>query len=169
MKRTLWVIGMLALLAGDAARAQTAAAPPPAKPQLEVESVLVEPKEPTATTLCRLKVTIKNSGDKPASMLRFKVQVSGQTLPVYGNQMFMQKLAPGASTEVKLYNFWVSETGRPAPADGKLAVEVALTEAQWMKIGLEDGVETWEPIAPVPDLPAAKSLTLPLKAAAPRP
>ncbi len=142
------------------ARAQ---APPPTA-GLAIEEVVIEPAAPTATTLCRLRVKLSNDGDKPASMLRFKVTVAGHELPVYRNQMFLQPLAAGKVTELKLYNFWVSETGRPAPADGKLTVEVTLAEAQWMKVGPDAaGVETWEPVAPVTGLPLAKSVTVALK------
>lgn len=149
-----------ALLASFAA-AQT---PAPAASPLAVEEIVIEPAAPTATTLCRLRLKLRNTGEQPASMLRFKVAVAGRELPVYRNQMFLQPLAAGKITELKLYNFWASETGRPAPADGKMTVEVTLAEARWMKVGPDAaGVETWEPLAPVPGLPLVKSVTVVLK------
>ncbi len=141
-----------------------AQAPPPPVSALAIEEIVLEPAAPTATTLCRLRLKLRNAGDKPASMLRFKVTAAGHELPVYRNQMFLQALAPGQVTELKLYNFWASETGRPAPADGKMTVEVTLAEARWMKVGPDAaGVETWEPLEAVPGLPLAKSLTVALK------
>jgi hypothetical protein len=156
---------LAALLAASLwASLATAQTPAPAPPPLAIEEVVIEPAAPTATTLCRLRVKLKNAGSEPASMLRFKVTVAGHELPVYRNQMFLQPLAPGQVSELKLYNFWASETGRPAPADGKMAVEVTLTEAKWMKVGPDaSGVETWEPLGPVPGLPLAKSVTVALK------
>lgn len=142
----------------------------PAPPPLTLAAVEVEPAAPTADTLCRLRVKIANAGDKPASSLAFQVSVAGHTLPVYANQLFMQALPPGETTEVRLYNFWVSETGRPAPAGDKLQVEVTLTEARWLKISTdEEGVEVWQPLEAVPGLPVSSSVTLPLKGAKPAP
>lgn len=155
--------------AGLAARAAEEKPAAPASP-LAIEAIEIEPKEPGADTLCRLRVKVRNDGPRHASSLAFAVTVGGHPLSVYRNQLFMYALAPGASTEVRLYNFWTTETGRPAPADGKLAVEVALTEARWLKIGTDaEGVEVWEPLEPVPGLPVRKSLTLALKGAAPAP
>lgn len=136
------------------------AAPSP----LVLEAVEITPPEPGVDTLCRLMVKIRNGGGQPASSLHFAVSVAGQELPVYDNQVFMQPLPPEETTEVSLYNFWTTETGRAAPADGKLAVEVTLEEARWLKVERdEEGVEVWQPLEPVPGLPLSRSVTLNLR------
>jgi hypothetical protein len=155
----------LVLALGAGAAAPPPAAPPPASP-LALEALDVQPATPAVDTLCHLTVKVRNNGSQPAASLRFAVSVAGHPLPVYDNQIFMQPLPPGATTEVKLYNFWTTETGRPAPADGKLAVAVSLEEARWLKVEKDaDGVEVWQPLDPVPGLPVAKTVTLPLSPA----
>jgi len=132
---------------------------------LTLEAVQVDPAHPGPDTLCKLKVTIRNSGDKIASQLAFTVTVGGHELPVYGNQLFMVPLRPGESTDIDLYNFWSTETSRPAPAGNELDVRVELREAEWMKIEVvdEDGdeVEVWDPLGPVDGLPTSTVITLP--------
>lgn len=154
---------LLPLLLALSLAAEEAPKPVPAT-GVSIHEIVLEPSAPTATTLCRLKVKLGNTHEQPVSMLRFAVKVSGQDLTVYGNQVFLQAIPAGGNTELKLYNFWVSETGRAAPADGKLTVEVTLLEAQKMKIGPDaEGVETWEPIGAVTGLPISKSISVPLK------
>lgn len=132
-------------------------------PQITVEAISVEPSSPAVDTLCRLEVTVKNHGSEIASQLDFKVKINGQALPVYRNQLFMFPLEPGKSSDIKLYNFWSTETSRPAPEDGKLTVEVALVAAQWTKVSMEDDVEVWQPLGAVGGLPHAASVTLEMK------
>lgn len=145
-----------------------AADPPASKPpQVTVEAVTVEPASPAAETLCRLKVTLKNAGKDYASGLELTVRLNGRELPAYKNRIFYDPLPPGATKEVKLFNFWSSEAGRPAPADGKLTVEVSLVSASWMSREVKEGAEVWAPLAAVPGLPASKSTVLRL-AKAPR-
>lgn len=130
---------------------------------LSLEAVEVEPAAPAADTLCRLSVKLRNAGTGTATALGFSVRLGGQELAVYGNQLFMQAVPPGATTEVQLYNFWTTETGRSAPADGKLRVEVRLLEATWVTIEKdEEGTEVWTLGDPVPDLPVAREITVPL-------
>ncbi len=135
--------------------------------QLTVESVDVDPSAPGAKTLCRLSVVIKNTSEKPASALGFQVRLNGQALPVYDDQLFYQLLPAGQSSEVALFNFWVSETGRPAPATGKLVVEVELVEAQWFDVTTKttEGVEeeVWDPVGKVTELPSKQTRTLDIK------
>ncbi len=69
----------------------------------------------------------------------------------------------GESAEIKLYNFWSTETSRPMPSNGKLEVEVTLAAAQWTKVSMEDEVEVWEPLGEIAGLPQAKSITLEMK------
>ncbi len=61
--------------------------------------------------------------------------VSGQRLAPYLNHVFLIALEPGKETEVPLYNFWTSESGRPFPKDGRLVVDVRLTGASWSAKG----------------------------------
>jgi hypothetical protein len=159
------------LLAAAPAWAQDPAPEPTPKPLLALDAVTVrgpvEGEAPGADTLARLSVTIANRGDRIASALAFTVEVAGQELPVYVKQVFLKPVPPGEHVELALYNFWTSETGRPAPADGKLKVEVTLREAQWMKRSVEkDGegdVEVWTPLGPVEGLPVSASTVVTLK------
>jgi len=140
-----------------------------AAPTLAVTAIEVEPEQPSAETLCRLTVRVENRGDTPVTALRFEVKVGEVSLPVYRNQLFMENVVPAGTTEVRLYNFWVSETGRPAPKDGKLTVEVTLVEARRVSITTdEEGVETWDLLEPVAGLPAVGKITLPLTGGAPK-
>ena len=86
---------------------------------------------------------------------------------MYEKQLFLQVIDAGESEEVALFNFWTSETGRPAPADGKLDVLGRLREARWVEVSEveEDGemVEVWTPLGDVPGLPQTVSMTLNLK------
>lgn len=140
---------------------------------LALEEVIVrgpvEGKAPGADTLVRLSVRIANRGEQIASALAFTVEVAEQELPVYTNQVFLKPIPPGETVELALYNFWTGETGRPAPADGKLAVEVALREAKWMNRSVEEGaegeppVEVWTPTGTVENLPVTASTVVTLK------
>jgi hypothetical protein len=69
--------------------------------------------------------------------------------------------------ELALYNFWTGETGRPAPADGKLSVEVSLREAKWMERSVEQAegeppVDVWTPTGMVEGLPVTASTVVTL-------
>ena len=130
-------------------------------PLLDLEAIVVEPSDPGPDTLCTLKIKIRNRGTETASQFGFTVTLNGQDLAVYGNQLFMYPVEPGQSLEFHLYNFWTTETSRPTPpADGKLRVEIAIKESQWMKIEMEEEVEVWTPLGPVADLPVRNELTV---------
>jgi hypothetical protein len=129
-------------------------------PQVVLEGIVVDPATPAADTLCKLRVLIRNAGDRIASQFGFTVTVNDVELPVYVNQLFMYPAPPGETTEIPLYNFWSTETSRPAPEDGKLRVEVVLREAEWMKIEMEDDVEVWTPLGAVEGLPSTRTVTL---------
>jgi hypothetical protein len=135
-------------------------------PGLTLEAVKVDPASPGPDTLCRLSVTVKNAGAKTASALGFRVKVDGKELAVYGNELFFRPVPPGnpagGTIEIKLHNFWSSETGRPFPAGGRMTVEVTLTEARWMDVKTENGAEVWTPVGAVEGLPVSKSVTLTL-------
>lgn len=145
------------------------AAPSPAQeeaaseaPLLAIKAVHVEPAAPAADTLCRLRVEIENKGDKIASQLGFTVTVNGRKLPVYETHLFMFPLPPGETSELPLYNFWSSETSRPAPKNGKLEIEVTLRESRWMDITTEGETETWTPLGDVTALPVSNAITVPM-------
>ena len=131
-----------------------------ATPLLTVEKISVEPASPGPDTLCKLRVTLRNAGKEIASQLDFRVSINGQELPVYRNQLFMFPIEPDQTAEIKLYNFWSTETSRSMPKDGKLNIEVSLVGAQWMKIETEEEVEVWKPLGPVDHLPVVGNLTL---------
>lgn len=131
-------------------------------PGLTLEAVKVDPASPGPDKLCKLSVTIKNAGAKTASALGFRVKVDGKELMVYNTELFFRPLPAGSTTEVKLHNFWSSETGRPFPTNGRMTVEVTLTEARWMDVKTENGAEVWTPAGAVEGLPVTKSVTLTL-------
>jgi hypothetical protein len=132
-------------------------------PAVAVKAIAVDPSDPGADTLCRLTVTLDNHGERTASLFGFRVTVGGVELPVYERELFAFPVPAGESAELPLFNFWSTETGRPAPAGGKLEVEVTLLEAQWVEIETEDEAEVWTPVGPVPGLPSTESLTLEMK------
>jgi hypothetical protein len=143
--------------------APAAAPPPPARSPLAVEEVAIDPAAPGPATLCKLRVKVSNGGAQIASRLAFTVALDGQALPVYANQLYLLHVPPGQVAEVPLYNFWTTESGRPAAPDGKLTVMVTLAEASWVEVEDEDGVEVSRPLGAVPGLPVSKSLTVTLK------
>ncbi len=152
-----------ALPAGAQDKPATEKAPEPAaKSPLALEGLSVEPSKPGTETLCHLTVKIANHGEKIATAFAFTVAVAGHELPVYRNQVFVKPVPAGQTVELALYNFWTSETGRPAPTDGKLPVKVTLREARWTEKSEEKGVEVWKLQEPVPGLPVEASVTVPL-------
>jgi hypothetical protein len=168
-RRPAAILAALSLLLGTAAGAgaQGAAEAPAPASQLTLEALEVEPAQPGPDTLCRLRVRVRNAGERDASALGFDVRIDGVDLPVYRNQLFMQQIPAGATETVALYNFWTTESSRPTlPADGKLRVEVALREAQWFSIADEEGVEVWRPLEPVAGLPVRSERSLDVAPAA---
>jgi hypothetical protein len=148
---------MMAALAAQllAASARADDTSKPASSPLTINAVTVTPSAPSADTLCELRVEVANQGDRIASQLAFVVKINGQELPVYGNQLFMQRIDPGKSSTVRLYNFWTTETTRSSPKDGKYRIEVTLREAKWYEITTKEGVEDWRPLTAVAGLPVA--------------
>jgi hypothetical protein len=147
---------LLSLLLGAAA-ALPAEAP---KPSLTLEAVKVEPASPRPDTLCHLTVMLRNAGAQPASSLEFVVKVNGQELAAYKKRLYLAPVEPGATRDLHLYNFWSTETGRPAPPNGKLDVEVTLAHASWVQKTARDGAEVWTPVGEVPGLPVSRKVTL---------
>ncbi len=140
----------LALLATS----PTAAQPPVVPAPVQLGEILLEPSQPGTDTLCKLRVSVKNGSARMVSSLRFEVRLNGQPLTVYRNQAFLEKLAPGAEQTVQLYNFWTTETGRPAPADGRLTVEIRLVSARHLSHSKDaQGNDVWQLEEAVAGLP----------------
>lgn len=131
-----------------------------AKPALTLEAVKVEPATPRVDTLCHLTITLRNTGAQTASGLEFVVKVNGKALSAYDKRLYLTPVEPGATRELRLFNFWSTETGRPAPADGRLDVEVTLAHAAWALKTSRDGAEVWTPAGEVPGLPVSRNVTL---------
>lgn len=166
------LVSLLPPAPAGAAQDEPAAGEPAAeaaKPLLTLESVEVRPPVAGRTlgpeTLARLTVKLANRGEKIASNLVFDVTVAGHELPVYRNQVFLKAVPAGETVELPLYNFWTSETGRAAPADGKLEVAVTLREARWVERTEEEGVQVWTPVGEVAGLPSSASTVVELKPA----
>lgn len=161
------LLALLVSVAGLAAQEAKPSAPP-----LALEAVQVDPASPGPDTLCRLSVRLRNAGTRTASAFAFRVRVDGKNLPIYEKELFLRPVPPstaGASTDIRLHNFWSSETGRPFPTGGRMNVEVTLLEARWMDVKTQDGAEVWTPVGPVEGLPVSKTVTLTLgKARLPR-
>lgn len=174
--RTLVFLGLCIALLSGPAWSQESPEPQSEDATLEMIELVVQPTQPGPDTLCTLTVRLRNGGVRPVSALAFEVQIDGRPLPVYEKQVFMTLVPPTAdgdaesseeSTEVRydlrLFNFWTSDSQRPAPAGGKLDVRVRLVEAQWVDVRVEeDGTEVWNLDGPVPGLPLETALTVPL-------
>ena len=159
----LSAVFVLALGSALAASAQEAK-----KQALVLESVKVEPASPGADTLCRLSVTLRNTGDRQASAMEFAVKVNGREVRAYKNRLFLEPIPPGATREIRLLNFWSNESGRPLPVDGKLAVEVTLARASWMGREAKGGADVWTPLGLTDGLPFTHSLSLTMAGKPPR-
>ncbi len=127
---------------------------------LTIAAIIVEPPSPGPDTLCKLRVRIDNRGSQTASRFGFEVGIGGRTLPIYQDQLILRTVAAGTEAEIELHRFWSSETARPFPQDGKLIVEVTLTEASWVGVEEKDGVETRTPVGKVEGLPVSRVVTL---------
>ena len=155
------ILGALGLALAVTSMAQEAEKPAP--PKVTLAGVTVTPENPGPDTLCKLSVKLRNDGEKTASLFAFAVEINGQKLPVYDKELFAFPVEAGSTADLALFNFWSTETGRKAPADGKLKVEVRLVEAQWVTIAMEDDVEVWTPGSVIGGLPASASVTLQMK------
>lgn len=138
-------------------QAEDSPAPEPVPASLVLTDLRLEPSSPGPDTLCKLWVTIRNNTDQVASLLHLRVRLNGQDVGRYASDSFVVRLDPDTSQEVRLFNVWSSETGRPPTADGRLEVEVVLEAATWVDVeGLKsEGSEVWAPKEPVPGLPSS--------------
>ena len=157
--RRLVVLTFALVLGGAAARAQA----PPVEPPLTIDSIRVTPDAPTASTLCHLTIAVTNATDRPISRLGLAVTVNGRPVKAYERTLYMQTLRPHATTEIPLYNFWTTESSRPASADNRLVLEVAVVRAAWTIVTTPAGVPTMAAAGSVAPLPAAKRIVVPLK------
>jgi len=164
----LLLLALLVALLPGAAAGQGAPAAKPAS-LLALPSIEIRPAAPGPDTLCQLRVKLRNGGTKKASVFAFTVRVNGEPIPVYKRQVYLQTVDPGSVAEIQLYNFWTTETSRPAPKDGQLRVEVTLDEARWVEVRTEGGAEVATPGDKVPGLPVSASLAVSLKAAPAKP
>lgn len=154
------ILALLPSLAGARALAEEAEPPPPT---VAVQRVWIEPEAPGPDTLCQLYVELENQGEQEASLFAFEIEVGGHSLPVYAKELFGFPVGPGKQETLRLFNFWTSETGRPAPADGKLEIEVRLVEASWIEIEVEADEETWTPLGEVAGLPSEAKIVVALQ------
>lgn len=124
---------------------------------LVLTDLRLDPPSPGPDTLCKVWVTIRNNTDEVASLLHWRVHLNGQDVGRYSSDRWVVRLDPGTSQEVRLFNVWSSETGRPPAVDGRLEMEVVLEAATWVEIedSADGGTESWTPKGPVPGLPSS--------------
>jgi len=119
-----------------------------------VDAILVGPASPGPSTLCTLKVRLKNSGARTVSYFMFSVKIDGHDEPLYKLQTYVLNIDPGKTGEIELYNFY------SPPAPKPFTVEVALSEAQWVQVKREGASSTTTPLGAVAGLPSGASLTV---------
>ena len=159
---TLMASMSLMVTAGEAADVQASAAAERVSPLLALDAIAIDPSNPGPTTLCKLRVKIRNMGSQAATSFLFGVRINGQELTVYKDHVYFQTIMPGTVGEVQLYNFWVTEPGHPIRKDGQLRVEVTLKEAQWVEVRTKGNVNEYKRLGDVADLPIALSVARPL-------
>ena len=126
---------------------------------LRLEALRIEPAHPEPGTLCRLYVTLQNSGKKIASLFEFTVKVEERTLETYEKELFFAPLRPGESQEIRLFNFWTRSDGSKSQRPRQ--VEVALRGGRWVELEtMEGGEEIWQTLDPISGLPSTLSVVL---------
>ena len=145
--KTPAVFLLAAVAAGaPAAHAETAS--------VAVDAVVVEPASPAPSTLCKLKVRLKNSGTQTVSLFAFSVTIDGEDVPTYKAHSYAINVEAGTTGEIDLNNFW-------SPSGVKsFDIRVALTEAQWVQVKKDGTATTTTPTGPVPGLPASATLSV---------
>jgi len=121
---------------------------------VSVDAIMVEPGSPAPSTLCRLKVRLKNGGKQTVSYLRFNAKIDGQEVPLYKSQSYVVNIDPGTAEEVVFYNFYSPPAAKP------FEVQVTLVEAQWVQVKKEGKSSTTTPSGPVAGLPTSASLSV---------
>ena len=136
---------------------------------LSISAITVEPGNLAPRTLCRLSVKIENRGPHSASSFHFKVKINGQELNTYQRTILMDRIDPGTTKEIQLFNFWTSDPAGPSTGiGGPLPVEVTLDEARWCEVKTQGNVSETSWLGAVEGLPVSKSLTLQVKSAGAR-
>lgn len=146
----------LAGLCADPTVLERSGLAPPSSPfGLSITTVRVTPERPGPGSLCQLSVTIANAGTTPASRFRFAVKIDGRPVAAYTAAMHLDVVAPRATKQIQLYNFW---SRKDADASG-MQVEVSLASAEWVQSGVAaDGVRTWSATGRVTNLPSTSQM-----------
>ncbi len=139
---------------------ETPTRPPPSP--LALTAVEVEPASPPPETLCHLRARLENHGEAPATAFVLEVWIEGRRVPATARRLYLTDLEPGAAAWIRLPNFWSSEGGRPAPADGRLSVEVRLVEARWETIDSSRKPAVRTLGSEVPGLPLTRRIEVPI-------
>ena len=140
----------LSVLAGLAVQAAAA--------DVGLDAVIVSPTSPGPSSICTLKVRVKNGGSQAVSNFRFKVKVDGQELALYDRQTFAVNVEAGKSDELALYSFY-------SPAASKsFDVQVTLVEAQGVQVKKDGANTTTTPTGPVAGLPSVASVSVKMAA-----
>jgi len=122
--------------------------------EVEVSAIAIKPANPGPSTLCELKVELKNRGSRPVSFFSFEVKVDGKDVPLYKETSYVNNIDPGKTGEIQLNNFYT-------PGEAKLfTVQVALVKAQWVEVKKEGASSTTTPTGVVAGLPANATLTV---------
>lgn len=146
------IVLIAASLAGGAASRADAA-------DVTLDAVVVEPTSPAPSTLCSLKVRLKNGGAQVVSNLAFSVTIDGAEVATYKAHTYAINVDAGTTTEITLNNFWTGATAKP------FDVKVALTAAEWVQVKRDGTTTTTTPAGPVTGLPASGSVSVKMSAA----
>jgi hypothetical protein len=119
-----------------------------------IDAITIEPASPRPSTLCRLKVRLRNAGAQAISYLKFTVEIDGQEVPTYKNQMYVVNIDPGTADEVGLFNFYSPSVVK------SFDVQVTLVEAHWVQVAKKEKSTTTTPSGPVAGLPTSASLSV---------
>jgi len=122
--------------------------------EVSVDAILVGPAHLGPSTLCTLKVRLKNGGTRTVSYFTFNVKIDGQEVPLYKSHNYMVNIDPGTVGELELQNFYSPASPKP------FTVQVTLVEAQWVQVKKEGTSTTTTPSGPVAGLPASASLSV---------
>jgi hypothetical protein len=115
---------------------------------------MVKPASPGPSTLCELKVRLKNAGSRPVSFFSFNVKIDGQEVPTYKTSTYAVNIEPGTTGELALFNF-------DSPPEARaFDVQVTLVEAQWVEVKKQGSSSTTPPSGPVAGLPTGASLSV---------
>lgn len=137
-----------------AALGLTTPASPAETSSVTVDAIVVEPASPAPSTLCKLKVRLKNRGTQAASYFTFSVTIDGQDVPTYKAHSYAIDVDAGATGDLDLNSFWSPATAKP------FDIKVALTEAQTVRVTKDGNVVTTSPVAPLVGLPVSATLSV---------